>query len=109
MPPYKAPSFADRQAAAAAARDKAIAKLKARPAPDPEVLEARRVAAERKRIAAEEARAAKEAAKEAAKAEAEAAVIAAAEAKLQAEADAKAERDRRYAARKAGKSGKGRR
>jgi len=106
MPPYKAPSFADRQAAAAAARDKAIAKLKARPAPDPEVLEARRLAAERKSIAAEEARAAKEAAREAAKAEAEAAVIAAAEAVLAAEAEAKAERDRRYAARKAG--GKGR-
>ena len=106
MPPYKAPSFADRQAAAATARDKAIAKLKARPAPDPEVLEARREAAERKRIASEEARAAKEVAREEAKAAAEAAVIAAAQAVLDAEAEAKAERDRRYAARKAG--GKGR-
>ncbi len=106
MPPYKAPSFADRQAAAAAARDKAIAKLKARPAPDPEVLEARRLAAERKRIAAEEARAAKEAAREAAKAEAAAAIIAAEEAAIAAEKEAKAERDRRYAARKAGKGRK---
>ena len=106
MPPYKAPSFADRQAAAAAARDKAIAKLKARPAPNPEVLEARREAAERKRISSEEARAAKEVAREEAKAEAEAAVIAAAQAVLDAEAEAKAERDRRYAARKAGSKGR---
>jgi hypothetical protein len=38
MTAYKAPTFADRQAAAAAARDMALAKLKAKPPLDPELV-----------------------------------------------------------------------
>ena len=102
MKAYKAPTFAERQAAAAAARDNALAKLKAKAPPDPATVQARVEAAERKRVAAEEKRAAKLAEREAAKAEA-AALAEAGKKPVPSEADRKAERDSRYAARKARK------
>lgn len=103
MSSYQAPSFEERRAAAEKAREKALAKLKARPAPSPEVLAERKAAAERKAIAAAERRAAKKAEKEAARLKAIEDKKTAEEAEKQAEIDAKAERDRKYAARKARK------
>ena len=66
MTAYKAPTFADRQAAATAAREKALAKLKAKAPLDPAVVAERKAAAERKAVAAEEKRLAKIAEREAA-------------------------------------------
>ena len=105
MTAYKAPTFADRQAAAAAARDKALAKLKAKPPLDPELVAERKAAAERKQAAAEEKRLARIVEREAAKVEAAAAAEAAKALIKQpmTEAEKKAERDARYAARKARK------
>ena len=80
---YKEPSFQERTAAAARARETALAKLKARPVPSPEELERRAAAAAAKQAADAEKRAAKLAAreaeiaaKEAARREAELAAIA---------------------------------
>lgn len=110
---YKDPSFQDRNAAAAKAKQKAIEQLKAKPAVDPAVLEEKRLAREAKEKAVADARAARAAAIAAAKAEA-AAIKAAAEAAAEAAraekasrakpataAEMKAARDARYAARKA--------
>jgi len=117
MAGYKEPGFQDRVAAATKARERALAKLKAKPAPDPAVLAeraakaaereaalAQRAAerAEAKRLA-EEAKAAELAAEEAAKAAAEAERIAAIVPEMTDE-ERKILRDQRYAARKARKS-----
>ena len=102
MVSYKAPSFAERQASAAAARDKMLAKLRTRPPLDQAVVEERKQAAERKRLAAEEKRAARLADREQATAEA-AARAEAGQKPEPSDADKKAERDSRYAARKARK------
>ena len=101
MSSFKDPSYQDRIASAAAARQKALDQLKARPAADPAALAERQAA----RAAREAEQAANRAAGKAAKAEAKAeAETQAAEAK---EADAgpteeqrKQARDARYAARK---------
>ena len=93
-------SFQDRIANAAKAREKALAKLRARPAPDPKVV-AERVERQKQR----EAREAEKAEARRARREAEAAEKAArsaASAPLS-EEELKARRDARYAARKARK------
>jgi hypothetical protein len=107
MPPFK-DSFQDRVGQAAEAKRKAIEKLRSKPPVDEAVTAARREAAERREARAEEKRAAKaEKAKAAAAARrAEDAMAAEAEAQRAAvpppptEAERKAARDARYAARK---------
>lgn len=106
MTAYRAPDFKERAALSREAKQKALDKLRARPAPTEEEL-AERKAAQLKR---EEAEAAKRAARAAEKkAAAEARALAAEEAARAAEAaivpakseaEKKAERDARYAARK---------
>ena len=107
---YKEPGFQDRVAAASSARDKALAKLRNKPPVD-EAEQARRAAAlEAKEAAARAKREAAKLAKEEAlaakkeKAEAAAAAALAAMPKVRTEAELKAARDARYAARKARKS-----
>jgi Family of unknown function (DUF6481) len=108
---YKEPTFQERTAAAARARNKALEKLKSRPVPTAEELERRAAAQAAKDAAEAERRAARklereaeavarEAGRLAAEQAAKDAAEAAAAAKVQAEADAKAARDARYAARK---------
>lgn len=103
MAAYKEPGFDQRRAAAAAARDKALEKLKARPPIDP-VVQAERIAAAEAR---EKAKAEKREAMKARKAQelAEKVQIAASLAPPPAptEAERKAARDAKYAARKARK------
>lgn len=119
MTGFKSPSFEDRIAAAKDAKQRALEKLRSKPAPDPEVAAARRAAAQAKEAAAAEQRAARraaieheKAAKEQARAEAQAEAEAAAERAAAARrpappptlptaAELKAARDARYAARKA--------
>lgn len=103
---FKDPTFQERAALAAQAKQKALEKLKAKPQIDPAVA-AERLAAKEAREAAEiEKRRAKREAEETAKAEKKAAAIAAEEAKKAAmkpeltEAEKKAIRDAKYAARK---------
>ncbi|HZG47346.1 MAG TPA: DUF6481 family protein [Allosphingosinicella sp.] len=118
MPSYKDPSFQDRSSQAAEAKQRALDKLRQKPPVDEAVLAERRAARERKEAAEAEKREAKRAAEQAVK-DAKAAEIAAAEEakraaaeaaeaeriknrpKLQTEAERKAARDARYAARKA--------
>lgn len=96
MAGYKEPGFQERVAAAAKARESALARLKAKPAPDPAVL-AERAAKAREREAARAQRAAERAeARKLAQAEKAAAIAA-----VPTEAERKAARDKRYAARKA--------
>jgi hypothetical protein len=109
MASYKDPGFQERTALAQQARLKALQQLQNKPAADEAVIAERR-AAQLKREAAEEAkRAAKRAAMEQAKADklakklAQAERISAAPAELT-EAEKKAARDARYAARKNRKS-----
>jgi hypothetical protein len=107
MPPFK-DSFQDRVGRAAEAKQKALDKLKSKPPLDPAVAEARAEAARQREAKAEEKRAAKaEAARAAEEARAaEAAKSAEAEAsapKALTEAEKKAARDARYAARKSRK------
>jgi len=59
MKGYKNPSFEDRAASAAAAKEAALAQLRARAAPDPAALAERRAAAEARETAKAEAKAAK--------------------------------------------------
>jgi len=118
MAGFKSPDFNERAAAARAARQSAVEQLRNKPAPDPEIVAARQAAQaareERraaKNAAAEEAKAkraeaasAKAAKAEAARADAEAAsakAAAKADAPAPTEAELKAARDARYAARKA--------
>ena len=107
---FKEPTFQDRAAAAAKAKEAALQKLKAKPALDPAVVAERAARREAKEIAEREKaiakRAAQEAEKEAKIAAAEAKLRAeqeAAQAKVMTEAEKKAARDARYAARKARK------
>ena len=76
MPPFKDPSFQDRTASAAQARQRALDKLKARPPIDPAVLEERKAAQALRDAAAASAK------------------------PVLTEAEKKAARDARYAARK---------
>ena len=112
MPSYN-PTFQDRVASAEQANQKALEKLKSKPAADPALAAEQRKAWEDKQQALAEERAAKQAARETAKAEKAAAkaaelAAAAAAAELKAArlkpanaAEMKAARDARYAARKA--------
>ncbi len=107
MPPFK-DSFQDRVGQAAEAKRKALEKLKSKPPVDPEVVAARREAARQREAKAEEKRAAKaekaNAAEEArAAGEAKTAKAAAAAPQPLTEAERKAARDARYAARKSRK------
>ncbi len=102
MASYKEPSFAERTELARQAREKALAKLQSRPAPDPAVVAAR-IAAQTAKLAAEAERRAAQAQARADKAAARAAAIAAAKPAPKVElteAEKKAQRDARYAARK---------
>lgn len=104
MPPFK-DSFQDRVGQAAEAKRKALEKLKSKPSVDPAVAEARLEAARQREAKAEEKRAAKaeaaRAAEEAKAAEAAKAASEAAAAKPEpTEAERKAARDAKYAARK---------
>ena len=103
MASYKDPSFQERTALAAKAREKALKALAAKPALDPAIVAEREAA----RLAREAAAAEKSAARKAEIAQAKADKKAAAEAALAAsqkpvptEAELKAARDARYAARK---------
>jgi len=108
MAAFKVPDFNERTAAARAAKEAALEKLRNKAAPDPAVVAERLAAAEAKEKAAEERREARrqaiEDAKAAkAKAQEEAAAAAAAAAPVErapTEAEMKAARDARYAARK---------
>jgi hypothetical protein len=118
MAAFKVPSFEERTAAAREAKQRAVEKLRSKPAPDPEAVAARAAAAAAREAAAAEKRAAHKAAieqeklvkqqqREQAKAEQEAAAERAAAARrpapapvLPTQAELKAARDARYAARK---------
>jgi len=110
MPAYKPQTFQERAALSAQAKQAALDKLRAKPPLDPAIVAERKAAAEAKEAALAKARAEKQAAREQAiaekKAAAEAAALAAAEAaakakpKIPTEAEMKAARDARYAARK---------
>jgi hypothetical protein len=104
MPPFK-DSFQDRVGQAAEAKRKALEKLKSKAPVDPAVAAERLEAARQREARAEEKRAAKvEKAKAAEEASAaEAAKAAAAAAPQPTEAERKAARDARYAARKSRK------
>ena len=73
MAGYKAPDFQERAASARDARQRALDKLKSKPAPDAETIAARQAARERKEAAEAEKRAARREAIEAEKAAKEAA------------------------------------
>ncbi|MEQ1495414.1 MAG: DUF6481 family protein [Novosphingobium sp.] len=99
MASYKDPTFQERTALAQQARDKALKTLAAKPAVDPAVIAQRKAAAEAREAAAAE----KSAARKAAIAQAKADKLAAAQVPVKArptEAELKAARDERYAARK---------
>jgi len=115
MKSYKDPSFQDRVGRAADAKQKALDRLKAKPSVDPQVLAERAAAREAREAREAEKRAARLAAEQEERA-AKAAAAAAAEAERlrlleeeqrkaaqvppKTEAERKAERDARYAARK---------
>ena len=116
---FKNPTFQERAALSAEAKKKALEKLRAKPAVDPETLAAQKAARLEREAAEAEERAAKKAAIEQAKRDAEEARLAkiaeekaaadAAKARMAAslhvptEAERKAARDAKYAARKARK------
>ena len=107
MPPFK-DSFQDRVGQAAEAKRKALEKLRSKPPVDPAVAAERQEAARQREVRAEEKRAAKAEkaqAAEAARAAADsrAAAEAAAAPQPPTEAERKAARDARYAARKSRK------
>ncbi len=106
MARFKVPDFNERAAAAAAAKAQALETLRNKPAPDPLLVAKRQAAQAARDAAAAERRAARQAAAEeaaAAKAAAREAAIVEAERPQPTEAELKAERDARYAARKARK------
>ncbi len=123
MAGYKAPTFEDRAAAARDAKQRALEKLRAKPAPDPELAAARAATrqareaadAERRsahRAAVEQEKADREQARAQARADAEAAAEVAAAARrpqpprvLPTAEEMKAARDARYAARKSRQRG----
>ena len=100
MPPFK-DSFQDRVGQAAEAKRKALDKLRSRPPVDPAVAAARQEASRQREARAEEKRAAK--AEKAKAADAEKAAAEAPAAAPPTEAERKAARDARYAARKSRK------
>ncbi|HVF82859.1 MAG TPA: DUF6481 family protein [Sphingomicrobium sp.] len=100
MKSYKDPSFQDRVGRAAEAKQKALEQLKAKPAPDPKLVAARVEANARREAAKAEKLAARKASELAAKEAAAAKVAADAKAAPLSEAELKAKRDARYAARK---------
>ena len=103
MKSYRDPSFQDRVGRAAEAKQKALDQLRSKPAADDGELAERRAARLAKAAAEEERRSAKKAAEESAKADkaaARAAAKAASEIVPPTEAERKAARDARYAARK---------
>ncbi|WP_328805529.1 DUF6481 family protein [Sphingomonas albertensis] len=107
MASFKDPSFQDRTSSAAAAKQKALEALKAKPPIDEAVVAERLAAREAKELAEREKRAAKRAAEDEAKAVKKAEAEAAAAKKREAEAkveltdaEKKAIRDAKYAARK---------
>ena len=100
MKSFKDPSFQDRVASATAAKQKALEQLRAKPAPDPKVVAERKEASERREAAKAEKLAAKEAAALAQKEAAAADLAAQAASAPLSEAELKAKRDARYAARK---------
>ena len=110
MTAYKAPDFNERAALSRQAKQKALDKLRAKPAASEEEIAAKKAARLEREEAEAEKRRAKRAAEQEAKAE-EARKAAEAKAKLaeaqkssvMSEADKKSERDARYAARKARK------
>lgn len=114
MPAFKDPSFQERAAAAAQAKVAALAKLRDKPPVDEEALAARTAARAAREAAEAEKRRASRAARDEAAAAKRAAAAEAAEAALAAEraasapvlteAERKAARDARYAARKKRKS-----
>ena len=99
---YKDPSFQDRVGSAAQAKQKALDRLKAKPAADPAVAAERQAARLAREAAQAEKRAAKKAAEEQAREQKAAAAekAKAAEVAAPTEAELKAARDARYAARK---------
>lgn len=100
MTSFKLPSFQDRAGQAAAAKDKALEQLRLRPEPDEETVAHRKAVGERNEAAqAEKAAAKKAAAGTAAQLKAKAKAKAAEP--VPTEADRKAARDARYAARQA--------
>lgn len=113
---YKAPDFKERVALADAAKRKALDQLRTKPAPDEALMAERKAAREAREAAAEEKRLAKRALEEQAKEQAREAKRAEAEAAeaarlakapvrpVKTEAELKADRDARYAARKGRKS-----
>jgi len=112
MAGYKSPDFNERAAAAREAKQKALDQLREKPAIDPAVLAERQAAREARDAAAAERRAARQRALEEAKAAKlaekqriadEKAAAEAAKAPKRTEAELKAARDARYAARKARK------
>ena len=123
MAAFKVPSFEERTAAAREAKQRAVEKLRSKPAPDPEVAAARAAAAKAREAAAAERRAAhraaieqEKAAKQQLRAQAQAEQEAAAERDaaarrpgpaptLPTQAEMKAARDARYAARKSRQRG----
>jgi hypothetical protein len=99
MASYKDPSFQERTALAKQAREKALQLLAAKPAPDEALMAQRKAAREAKEAAARE----KSAARKAAIAQAKADKLAASQVSEKpkpTEAELKAARDARYAARK---------
>jgi hypothetical protein len=106
MASYKEPGFGERTAAAADARRKALDLLKTRPVLDEAAIAAKREAEEKRQAAAAAARAARQEALAAARA-AKAEARAAAAPTPKTEEELKAERDLRYARRKAAKGKKG--
>lgn len=106
MASYKEPSFEDRAAAQRDARQKALDKLKAKPQADPETVAARLAAAAQREVAElarRDARRAEMAEAKAAKAAAKVAAAELAAASIKPEltdAERKAARDAKYAARK---------
>ena len=105
MPPFKDPSFQDRTASAALARQRALEKLLARPPIDPAVLEERKAAQALRDAEAAKAREEKRAEREREKAEKRERAAASAPAPRPelTEEEKKAARDARYAARKSRK------
>lgn len=99
MASYKAPTFEERTALAKAAREKALAKLAAKAPLDPAVVAERKAAAEAKAAAQAEKSAARKAAIAQAKADKLAASLVPAKPEPT-EAERKAARDAKYAARK---------
>ena len=97
MKSFKNPSFQDRAGQAAAAKKQALDQLRTRPQPDEKILEERRAANLRREMAKAQKAEAKRAAAEAS---ANAAVAIEPAAPVPTEAERKAARDARYAARK---------